>query len=69
MQIDYDPHADVMYIQIRPSGVDYTREIANDFYVDLDQKGTPVGIEILSVRRLLAQKEPVSVMLDIDLQT
>lgn len=68
MQIDYDPRADVMYIQLRPGEVDYTREMASDFFVDIDQKGTPVGIEILSVRRLLAQKEPVSVILNIDSQ-
>lgn len=68
MQIDYDPQADVMYIQLRAGEVDYTREMASDFFVDIDQKGTPVGIEILSVRRLLAQKEPISVMLNIDSQ-
>ncbi len=66
MQIDYDPQADVMYIQLQPGEVDYTREMAKNFFVDVDQKGTPVGIEILSVRGFLAQKEPVSVMLNID---
>ena len=66
MQIDYDPQADVMYIQLGPGEVDYTREMASDFFVDVDEKGTPVGIEILSVRRFLAQKEPVSVTLNID---
>lgn len=66
MQIDYDPQGDVMYIQLQPGEVDYTREIESNFFVDFDQKKTPVGIEILSVRAFLAQKEPVSVMLNID---
>ena len=66
MQIDYDPQVDVMYIELRPGEVDYTREMTSHFCVDVDKNGTPLGIEILAVKRFLAQKEPVSVTLDLE---
>ena len=66
MQIDYDPQVDVMYIELGPSEVDYTRKMTSHFFVDVDKNGTPLGIEILAVKHFLAQKEPVSVTLDIE---
>lgn len=50
MQIDYDPQADTMYIQLRQGEVDDTLEINKYIYVDVDEDAVPLGIEILSIR-------------------
>ena len=57
MQIDYDPEADALYIQLRRGEVDDTIQTGRYIHVDVDKDGLPLGIEILFVRRLLARED------------
>ena len=66
MQIDYDPQADTMYIQLRPGEIDDTLEISKYVYVDVDKEGVPVGIEILFTRRVLDQVDLASITVNIN---
>jgi len=55
MQINYDPIADVLYIQLRVGKIDDTLEITPYIFVDVDQDGAPLGFEILFAKRVLGQ--------------
>ena len=65
MQIDYDPQADAIYIRLRDGNVDDTREISKYIYVDVDESGVPLGLEILFASHVLADKDMTSVTLNI----
>lgn len=65
MQIDYDPQADAIYIRLRDGDVDDTREVSKYIHVDVDEMGTPLGLEILFASRVLADKDVTSVTLNI----
>ncbi len=69
MQIDYDPQADTIYIQLRPGEVDDTLEVSKHIYVDLDQDSVPLGIEILFARRVLGQVDLASITVNISQPT
>ncbi len=53
MKIEYDQEANALYITLREAQVAKTNEVTDNFIVDLDAEGRPIGIEILHVRRLL----------------
>ncbi len=61
MKFEYDPEADAGYLQILDGTVTDTREIADNFYLDIDAEGRLLGIEILSMRaegaRLVKEEE------------
>lgn len=65
MQIDYDPQADTIYIQLRQGDVDNTLEVNNYIYVDIDPNQIPLGIEILFASRVLGQVDMASITLNI----
>jgi uncharacterized protein YuzE len=65
MQIDYDPQADTIYIQLRQGEVDNTLEVNNYIYVDIDSNQVPLGIEILFASRILGQVDMASITLNI----
>jgi uncharacterized protein YuzE len=65
MQIDYDPQADTMYIQLRQGQVDDTLEINKYIYVDVDEDAVPLGIEILFTQRVLGQIDLASITVNI----
>ena len=69
MQIDYDPRADTIYIQLRPGEVDDTLEVSKDIYVDVDKDGVPLGLEILFARRVLGQVDLASITVNISQPT
>jgi uncharacterized protein YuzE len=50
MKITYDSDADAMYIELKKSEVDKTKEIDLNTKVDYDDKGNLIGIEILFVK-------------------
>lgn len=64
MYLEYDPEADALYFELQPGDVDSTREIASHLFVDVDKQGVPLGIEILNVSHLLAEKKPFSINLE-----
>ena len=55
MQIDYDPQADALYIQLRPGDVDDTLEAGQYVYVDVDKDGVPLGLEVLFAGRMVEE--------------
>lgn len=65
MQIDYDPQADSIYIRLRDGDVDDTRAVSKYIYVDVDETGIPLGLEILFASHVLADKDMTSVTLNI----
>ncbi|MFH1634952.1 MAG: DUF2283 domain-containing protein [Chloroflexota bacterium] len=65
MQIDYDPQADAIYIQLREGEVDDTREVSKYIFIDVDKKGLPLGLEILFASQVLANEDVTSVTLNI----
>ncbi len=69
MQIDYDPQADTMYIQLRTGEIDDTLEISKYVYVDIDKDDVPLGIEILFTRRVLDQVDLASITVNINQPT
>ena len=69
MQIDYDPQADTIYIQLRPGEVDDTLEVSQSIYVDVDKDGVPLGLEILFARRVLGQVDLASITVNISQPT
>lgn len=65
MQIDYDPQADAIYIRLRDGKVDDTREVSRYIYVDVDQSGMLLGLEILFAKHILTNTDMISVTLNI----
>jgi uncharacterized protein YuzE len=65
MQIDYDPQVDAIYIQLRKGEVDDTLEAGKYVYVDVDENGVPLGLEILFAGRTLAMEDMTSVTVNI----
>jgi len=65
MKIDYDPQADAMYIQFREGEVGDTLEVGGHIFVDVDEDGIPLGIEILFVSRHFAVEDLTTVTLNI----
>ena len=47
MKIDYDKEGDVLYVKFNDKKVYKTKEIGEDFIVDVDKNGAVVGVEIL----------------------
>ncbi len=65
MQIDYDPEADALYVHFREGEVDDTRQISKYIFVDEDEAGQPLGLEILFASRVLAGQDMTSVTVNI----
>ncbi|HTT79166.1 MAG TPA: DUF2283 domain-containing protein [Stellaceae bacterium] len=53
----YDPDADAMFVWFGPEGIKAvgTEEVAPGVILDFDANGDVVGIEVLHVRRRMAQ--------------
>ena len=47
MKIKYDKEGDVLYVKFNSKKIYKTKEIGEDFLIDVDKKGGVVGIEIL----------------------
>jgi len=46
MKVRYDPEADILYIFIKEGKIKDTEEIDEDLFVEYDENGNIVGIEI-----------------------
>ena len=66
VQIDYDPQADAIYIQLRPGEVDDTLAVGKYIYVDVDQDGVPLGLEILFAGQVLAKQDLTSITVNLN---
>jgi uncharacterized protein YuzE len=65
MKIEYDPQADALYIQLRKGKIAQTVETSHYIYADVDEKGQPLGLEILFVRRHLKPEDLTSITFNI----
>ena len=65
MQIDYDPQSDGLYFRLRNGEIDDTIEAGKYVYVDVDEDGVPLGLEILFAGRLLNQQDLASITVNI----
>ncbi len=52
MKITYDKTASAMYIQLKKAPIERTKELSSSILVDVDKKGSILGIEILDVALL-----------------
>jgi uncharacterized protein YuzE len=52
IRTNYDPEADVFHVKFGPEGAKYdgSQEVAPGVYVEFDDAGTPIGVEITSIR-------------------
>ncbi len=52
IQTNYDPEADVLHIKFGPDVAKYngSEEVAPGVFLELDVAGSPIGIEVISVR-------------------
>jgi uncharacterized protein YuzE len=46
VKVEYDRESDILYIKFRDSRVKETKMLSEDAYIDIDEEGNPVGIEI-----------------------
>jgi len=60
IRTNYDPEADVLHVAFGPPGVrsDTSEEVAPGVYVEFDQTGNPIGVEVISVRRRSGEMAP-----------
>ncbi|MCS7266205.1 MAG: DUF2283 domain-containing protein [Armatimonadetes bacterium] len=60
MRLEYDPQADAIYLRLKKGRVHETIEISDGVLVDLDEKGDPLGIEVLFVSKRYRAKDLAS---------
>jgi uncharacterized protein YuzE len=63
--ITYDPEADAVYIQLRSGAVDDTIEASPSVFVDVDDAGVPLGVELLFARRLMKTPDLSSITVNL----
>lgn len=47
MKINYNKEGDILYVQFNTKKVFRTKEVGEDFLIDVDKNGALVGIEVL----------------------
>ncbi len=57
MKINYDKEGDILYIRLNHKKIHRTKEIGDDFLIDVDKKGGIVGIEVLEYSHQKPQKD------------
>ena len=57
MEVTYDKEADAMYIRVKKGKVHRTKEVTDTCILDLDKKGTLLGVELLFVSNQLSKRE------------
>jgi len=53
IRTNYDPEADVLHVQFGPTEAQYdgAEEVAPGVFVEVDAKGNPIGLEVISVSK------------------
>ena len=51
MKVRYDPEADILYILVKEGEIKDTEEIDEDLFVEYDENGSIVGIEIWQISK------------------
>jgi len=53
MKVRYDPDADILYLGFRDADVENVVDVDDDAYLEYDENGEVVGIEIHRVKDLI----------------
>jgi len=53
MKVRYDPESDILYLEFKDAEVENVIDVDEDAYVEFDEKGEIVGMEIHRVRDLI----------------
>lgn len=56
--VRFDAEADAAYVVFSASAVSRTSELEDGIFVDYDEAGKPIGVEILSVRLRAGANDP-----------
>lgn len=64
MKIEYDKEADALYIQFKEADIDDNIDILEGVSVDLDEKRTIVGIEILDASEKFSISDLVNISIE-----
>ena len=56
MQVEYDQKADAMYIWLRKTKYDLSKELAENVIIDLGKNGRIIGIEVLDASKKLGKE-------------
>ena len=64
MEIEYDPEADALYIQIREAHPSDNIDIEEGVTVDVDERGHIVGVEILDASKRLSPSDLASITIE-----
>jgi uncharacterized protein YuzE len=55
-RVHYDPEADILYIVVREGPVEDTLEVDEDIFIEVDEKGEIVGIEVWNASKNIIDK-------------
>ena len=53
MRVRYDPESDILHLEFRDSNVENVIDVDEDAYVEFDENGEIVGLEIHRVKDLI----------------
>ncbi len=56
MKVEYDDESNILYLKLREGKIVETRLLAEDVYVDVDENGDILGIEIWNVSRNIIEE-------------
>jgi len=56
MKVEYDDESNILYLKLREGKIVETRLLAEDVYVDVDENGDILGIEIWNASRNIIEE-------------
>lgn len=56
MKVEYDDESNILYLRLREGKIVETRLLAEDVYVDVDENGDILGIEIWNASRNIIEE-------------
>jgi uncharacterized protein YuzE len=65
MRIERDTQADAVYMRLRDGEVSEALEAGQYVYVDVDNEGIPLGIELLFAGRLMTTNDLATIMVNL----
>lgn len=58
MKIRYDKNTDSAYVALKKGAYSHSKKITNEIVVDVDKKGSAIGIEILEASKTISGFKP-----------
>jgi len=57
MKIEYDQEVDALYVRVQGKYVSRTQEVSEGVYIDFDDEGKLIGLEILDATERYSQSD------------